>query len=164
MADLSRFPYRGSLRSRTFVGIAAAMALQWMPAVLKYCRTLVTYHSLSVKEMLEKAREDAAADPPLDLPLSTLQSADSAAEDPRTAPSQLGGVEELHSIATIDPVPDRIPEPASKDSRVTAVADDYDGPNIKELTEEEYGQQKAEDVVGRELPTETLCGHDAFRP
>jgi hypothetical protein len=47
---------------------------------------------------------------------------------------------------------------------VTAVADDYDGPIIEELTEEEYEQQKAEDVVLREMSPETLCEHDAFRP
>jgi hypothetical protein len=33
MADLSRSPNRVALRSRTYVGIAAAMALQWMPLV-----------------------------------------------------------------------------------------------------------------------------------
>jgi hypothetical protein len=87
MADLSRSPKRGSLRSRTYVGIAAAMALQWLPVVLEYCRTSGTYHSLLVKEMLEKAREDAVADPLPDLPLSAVQSAEAAAEGPRTAPS-----------------------------------------------------------------------------
>jgi hypothetical protein len=51
MADLSRSPNRGSLRSRTHVGIAAAMALQWMPVVLvlEYCRTSSTYHSHPLK-------------------------------------------------------------------------------------------------------------------
>jgi hypothetical protein len=136
-----------------------------MPVVLKYCRTSGTYHSLSVKEMLEKAREaDAEADPPPKLPLSTVQSADAAAEDPRTAPSQLGDAEDSHSIAMIDPLPVRNLGPASKESRVTAVTDDYDGPIIEELAEEEYEQQTAEDVVLREPPTETLCEHDAFRP
>jgi hypothetical protein len=43
MADLSRSPNSGSLCSRTYVGIAAAMALQWMPVVLEYCRTSGTY-------------------------------------------------------------------------------------------------------------------------
>jgi hypothetical protein len=47
---------------------------------------------------------------------------------------------------------------------VTAVADDYDGPIIEELTEEEYEQQKAEDVVLRDPTTETLREHDVFRP
>eukprot|EP00962_Isochrysis_galbana_P033268 scaffold11107_cov115-Isochrysis_galbana.AAC.2 len=38
MADLPRSPHRGALRSRTFIGIAAAMALQWMPTLLGYCK------------------------------------------------------------------------------------------------------------------------------
>jgi hypothetical protein len=164
MADLSRSPDRGSFRSRAYVGIAAIMALQWMPVVLEYCRTSGTYHSLSVKEMLDKAREDAEADPPPDLPLSSVQSAGAAAEDPRTAPSQLGGAKDSKSIAMVDSVSVRIPVPASEESRVTAVADDYDGPIIEELTEEAYVREKTEDVVLREPPTETPREHDAFQP
>eukprot|EP00962_Isochrysis_galbana_P019237 scaffold5601_cov104-Isochrysis_galbana.AAC.1 len=38
MADLPRSPHRGALRSRTYIGIAAAMALQWMPTLLGYCK------------------------------------------------------------------------------------------------------------------------------
>jgi hypothetical protein len=146
------------------VGIAAAMALQWLPAVLEYCRTSGTYHSLSVKEMLDKAHEDAEADPPPGLPLSTAQSANAAAEDPRTAPSQLGGADDSQSVAMIDPIPAHIPRPASEDSRVTAVADDHAGPIIEDITEEEQQRDKAEDVVLRDPPTENLCEHDVFRP
>jgi hypothetical protein len=76
----------------------------------------------------------------------------------------LGGAEDSQFIAMIDPVPALIPGPASEDSRVTAVADDYDGPIIKDITEEEHQRDKAEDVVLRDPPTETLCEHDVFRP
>jgi hypothetical protein len=114
--------------------------------------------------MLDKAREDAEADPPPDLPLSTVQSADAAAQDPRTAPSQLGGAEDSQAIAMIDPVPGHNPGPASEDSRVTTVADDYDGPIIEDITEVEHQRDTAGDVLLREPPTETLCEHDVFRP
>jgi hypothetical protein len=97
------------------------------------------------------------ADPPPDPPLSTVQSADAAAEDPRTAPSQLGGAEDSQSIAIIDLIHVRITEPAPEDSRGTAVADDYDGPIIEDITEEAHQRDKAKDVVLRDPPTETLC-------
>eukprot|EP00962_Isochrysis_galbana_P007761 scaffold2107_cov127-Isochrysis_galbana.AAC.8 len=41
MADLPRSPHRGALRSWTYIGIAAAMALQLavgMPTLLGYCK------------------------------------------------------------------------------------------------------------------------------
>ena len=38
MARLPPSPQRGELRSRTYVGVAAAMALQWMPVLLKHVR------------------------------------------------------------------------------------------------------------------------------
>ena len=37
-ANLPPSPDRGALRSRTFPGVAAAMALQWLPAVLRHIR------------------------------------------------------------------------------------------------------------------------------
>jgi hypothetical protein len=92
------------------------------------------------------------------------QSADAAAENPRTAPSQLGGAEDSQSIAMIDPIPGVFLDLILKDSRVTAVADDYDGPIIEGITEEEHQRDTAEDVVLRDPPTETCCEHYVFRP
>jgi len=62
MADLPRSPHRGALRSRTYIGIAAAMALQWMPTLLGYCK-IRTSRPKTVHEMLHAARLSLAATP-----------------------------------------------------------------------------------------------------
>eukprot|EP00962_Isochrysis_galbana_P042890 scaffold16143_cov129-Isochrysis_galbana.AAC.2 len=51
MADLPRSPHRGALRSRTHIGIAAAMALQWMPPLIGYC---YCYCKMSVSRTLQR--------------------------------------------------------------------------------------------------------------
>lgn len=55
MANLPQSPERGALRSRTYVGIAAAMALQWMPVLLDYCRKTPSRHSHSAAQLFDKA-------------------------------------------------------------------------------------------------------------
>eukprot|EP00962_Isochrysis_galbana_P021181 scaffold6249_cov124-Isochrysis_galbana.AAC.6 len=90
MADLPRSPHRGALRSRTYIGIAAAMALQWMPTLLGYCK-IRTSRPKTVNEMLHAARLSLAATPSPELPLNRVAHVDA---DPRAAPIQLGGGEE----------------------------------------------------------------------
>eukprot|EP00962_Isochrysis_galbana_P044545 scaffold17333_cov152-Isochrysis_galbana.AAC.3 len=90
MADLPRSPHRGALRSRTYIGIAAAMALQWMPTLLGYCK-IRTSRPRTVNEMLHAARLSLAATPTLELPLKRVAHVDA---DPRAAPIKLGGGEE----------------------------------------------------------------------
>eukprot|EP00962_Isochrysis_galbana_P056124 scaffold27973_cov107-Isochrysis_galbana.AAC.1 len=57
----STLPHRGALcvtnalRSRTYIGIAAAMALQWMPTLIGYCKMGVS-RTKTVGEMLHAAR------------------------------------------------------------------------------------------------------------
>eukprot|EP00962_Isochrysis_galbana_P052586 scaffold24055_cov113-Isochrysis_galbana.AAC.1 len=74
MADLPRSPHRGALRSRTYIGIAAAMALQWMPTLLGYCK-IRTSPPKTVNEMLHAARLSLAATPSPELDPSESQTA-----------------------------------------------------------------------------------------
>ena len=90
MADLPRSPHRGALRSRTYIGIAAAMALQWMPTLLGYCK-IRTSRPETVNEMLHAARLSLAATPSPELPLNRVAHVDA---DPRAVPIQLGGGQE----------------------------------------------------------------------
>eukprot|EP00962_Isochrysis_galbana_P019890 scaffold5797_cov115-Isochrysis_galbana.AAC.10 len=90
MADLPRSPHRGALRSRTYIGIAAAMALQWMPTLLGCCK-IRTSRPKTVNEMLHAARLSLAATPDMQLPLNHVAHVDA---DPRAAPIQLGGGQE----------------------------------------------------------------------
>jgi len=71
-------------------GIAAAMALQWMPTLLGYCK-IRTSRPKTVNEMLHAARLSLAATPDTQLPLNHVAHVDA---DPRAAPIQLGGGQE----------------------------------------------------------------------
>eukprot|EP00967_Tisochrysis_lutea_P102412 scaffold154145_cov40-Tisochrysis_lutea.AAC.1 len=54
-------PHRGTLRNRTYVGIAGAMASQWMPVLLDYCRSATHRGGASAATIVALARE---ASPP----------------------------------------------------------------------------------------------------
>ena len=57
MANLPMSPHRGLMRSRTYVGIAGAMAMQWMPVVLDYCRRTPSRPATSAASLLSQARD-----------------------------------------------------------------------------------------------------------
>ena len=61
MANLPETPDRSDHRSRTYVGIAGAMAVQWLPCVLDYARELAaperTGSRLDAATMVQMARE-----------------------------------------------------------------------------------------------------------
>jgi hypothetical protein len=88
MADLPPSPHRGALRSRTYVGIAAAMAVQWMSELIKYCKETKDPREFTAEQMVMVARLSLSSTPPNALPLKTLSHGDT---EPRTAPIQLGG-------------------------------------------------------------------------
>ena len=58
MARLPPSPDRGSVRSRTYLGIAAAMALQWMPVLLEHVASLVEVDSLTASHLVDLARSE----------------------------------------------------------------------------------------------------------
>ena len=59
MANLPESPNRGDQRSRTYIGIGAAMAIQWLPNVVKY---LSDHHTgekpPTANQLVEQARND----------------------------------------------------------------------------------------------------------
>ena len=67
MADLSPSPHRGALRSRTYVGIAGAMAVQWMPLLRAHVRAAVVEGRtlVPVSQLLDQAQTSLAERPEL---------------------------------------------------------------------------------------------------
>ena len=55
LARLPPSPDRSARRSRTYLGIAAAMALQWMPTLLEYTSTLDTDDRPTAADLVERA-------------------------------------------------------------------------------------------------------------
>jgi hypothetical protein len=99
MADLSRSPHREALRSRTYVGIAADMALQWMPTVMEYCGNNPT-RAHTVSDMVAAARRALATIVATTMPIATAQHASDA--DPRPVPVQLGGGSDLSAQGSLE--------------------------------------------------------------
>ena len=56
MANVSQSRDRGDVRSRTYHGIAAAMALQWMPTLYQYCRKDRSAEGPSAQEIVDATR------------------------------------------------------------------------------------------------------------
>ena len=59
IARLPPTPDRSAIRSRTYVGIAGAMALQWMPVLMEYVAALPVHQGPSVAEMVAQASSPA---------------------------------------------------------------------------------------------------------
>ena len=58
LANVTPSPKRAEMRSRTYAGIAAAMAIQWMPTLHQHCQTPTSIRNgLTAEQMLAKARE-----------------------------------------------------------------------------------------------------------
>ena len=58
LANVTPSPQRAEKRSRTYAGIAAAMAIQWMPTLHRFCQAPTSVRNgLTAEQMVAKARE-----------------------------------------------------------------------------------------------------------
>ena len=126
MANLSPSPHRGALRSRTYVGVAGAMATHWMPVLLRHLSQQGDQPStkkLSALELLACARRSLSDRP-------SLSSTEATAYEPWSALHRYERGRESSEVSS-DPVVSRAATPESdnhEDQKETHDNHDNDTP------------------------------------